>query len=89
MVIILGTFDEILSDFKENSYAKHHIGQSLSGQPAHEVLIGQHIFTKIPLPRCDYMHPIICGVTHQQSKQYSRYFKYWLIMYQLLYHAIK
>ena len=68
----LGTFNEILSDFKEHSYAKHHIGQTLSGQPAHEVLIGQHIFTKIPLPHCDHMHPIICGITHQQSKQYAR-----------------
>ena len=70
-VNILGTFDQIFNELDDSFFAKQHIGQTISGQNAHELSIGQHFFTKIPLPQCNRTHPLICGITHQQVKQYA------------------
>ena len=76
IVFRLGSFDQVFNDLNEDMFTKYHVGQTLSGLKIHEVRFGQHFFTKIPLDNCDQIHPLICGLTQQQVKQYSRYLFY-------------
>lgn len=68
---LLGSFDSVCSEVDEASFARHHVGKTAEGLSIQEVCIARKFFTRIPLRNCENKHPLICGLTRQQTKQYS------------------
>ena len=67
----LGCFDDVLHEVDDTQLFLHYVGKMAPGAIIQEVYLSGKYFTKIPLRECSNKHPVICGITKQQAKQYS------------------
>ena len=67
----LGCFDDVLREVNDTQLFMHHVGKTAPGAIIQEVNLSGKYFTKIPLLECSNKHPVICGITKRQAKQYS------------------
>ena len=67
----LGCFDDVLHEVDDTQLFMHYVGKTAPGAIIQEVHLSGKYFTKIPLRECSNKHPVICGITKQQAKQYS------------------
>ena len=67
----LGCFDDVLHEVDDTQLFMHYVGKMAPGAIMQEVYLSGKCFTKIPLRECSNKHPVICGITKQQAKQYS------------------
>ena len=67
----LGCFDNVLHEVDDTQLFMHYVGKTAPGATIQEVHLSGKYFTKIPLRECSNKHPVICGITKQQAKQYS------------------
>ena len=67
----LGCFDDVLHEVDDPQLFMHYVGKTAPGAMIQEVHLSGKYFTKILLRDCSNKHPVICGITKQQAKQYS------------------
>ena len=67
----LGCFDDVLREVNDTQLFMYYVGKTAPGAIIQEVNLSGKYFTKIPLRECSNKHPVICGITNQQAKQYS------------------
>ena len=67
----LGCFDDVLHEVDDPQLFMHYVGKTAPGAMIQEVHLSGKYFTKILLRDCSNKHPVICGITKLQAKQYS------------------